>query len=260
YNFQTYVHCLDGRDEVKRLKDAFDYCICDSEYNKQELLDFGYSCQIDVVPILIPFEDYQKTPDAGVIEKYKGKKGKNILFTGRVAPNKKHEDLIHAFSLYRKQYDEDARLFIVGRHMDNPTYYAHLVNYIEENHFENIYFSDHVSFAEILAYYKIADLFLCMSEHEGFCVPLVEAMMFDIPVLAYDEGAIRYTMGDSGIVFEEKNFPEVASLMHLVLEDEELKKEIIARQRKRVEDFHPEKVGKEMLHAIEKFLAKEVKR
>ena len=254
YSDAMYIHCLDGMSSVRELAHAFDYVICDSEYNKQSLVEMGYDCKIDTVPILVPFEDYKQEPSEEIIQQYQGKKGNNILFTGRVVPNKKTEDVIHAFSLYKKYYDNDARLFIVGRYRDNPTYFKHLSEYIRENDFKDIIFTGHITFAEVLAYYQIADLFVCMSEHEGFCVPLIEAMYFDIPIIAYDATAVKYTLGDSGVLVKEKNFSEIASMMNRILSQEEVKEEILEGQRKRLENFSTEKVQKELMECLERFI------
>jgi len=162
--------CNEGIKGVHYLADKVDYCLADSEFNKNDLIKMGYKCPIDVLPIIIPFSDYEKEKDKTIIEKYKDG-CKNIIFVGRVVPNKKQGDIIEIFSYYKKYYDSSARLFLVGNYEGMENYYHQLKNYIDRLETKDIYFSGHIGFREVLAYYEIADLFLCMSEHEGFCSP-----------------------------------------------------------------------------------------
>lgn len=236
YNKIAYHACDMGIGEVKKLKNTFDYCLADSEFNKQDLIRYGYTCKIDVLPILIAFDDYRQEATKAIIEKYKGS-GSNIIFVGRVVPNKKHEDVIAAFYFYKKYHDPLAKLFLVGSCPEGDAYGCRLKAYIRKLNLSDVYFTGHIAFKDILAYYKIADLFLCMSEHEGFCVPLVEAMTFDVPVLAYNSCAIEGTLGGSGLMFQDKNPLEVAGLMARILRDDTLKNEIIKGQKERLKDY-----------------------
>lgn len=253
YDDLAFKGCLNGIKEVKSLNQEFDYCLADSNFNKQELINYGYTCKIDVLPILIAFDDYKKKPADTVLKKYKGK-GSNIVFVGRIVPNKKHEDIIKAFYYYKKYYDNNARLFLVGSYSEDNLYYRRLKKYIELLKLDDVIFPGHIKFNEILGYYSIADVFLCMSEHEGFCVPLVEAMMFDVPILAYDSCAISGTLGDSGITFENKSYIEVAGLMDRIVKDPELKKCIVKGQQKRLEFFEREKVQRMFQQYLKDFI------
>lgn len=225
-----------GLDGVKYLADKVEYCLADSEFNKKELQAAGYKCPIDVLPILIPFEDYQKQPAHRIVDLYDDGKT-NIIFTGRIAPNKKQEDVISAFYHYKKYFDPDARLFLVGSYNNKDVYYRRLIKYVEQLELKDVYFTGHIKFDEILAYYTIADVFLCMSEHEGFCVPLAEAMFFNIPIIAYNCTAIPWTLGGSGILLKEKDPLVTAKMIHMVLSDEELREKVLHNQRIRLEDF-----------------------
>ncbi|MEE1242773.1 MAG: glycosyltransferase, partial [Frisingicoccus sp.] len=218
-----------------------------------ELIEMGYTCDIEVLPILIAFDDYKKTPNAKVLKKYEKDDYVNIVFTGRVAPNKKHEDLIAAFAYYKKNINPKSRLILVGNHLMTPGYYPRLSNYIEKLGVEDVVFTGHIRFDEILAYYKIADVFLCLSEHEGFCVPLVEAMYFDVPIVAYDSCAIGETLGGSGLLLPEKDPAVVAEAINLIMEDRELREKLIMGQRKRLEDFQHDKIKEQFLNAIRRF-------
>lgn len=233
-----------GLDQIKALNQTFECCIAVSEFNKENLIDMGYTCPIYVCPILIPFEDYRKTPTQEIIERYSDGR-KNFLFVGRLAPNKKQEDIIRAFAVYKKYYDSDARLFLVGS--DGVEAYGKaLREYVAQLGVEDVIITGAVPFPDILAYYSIADVFVCMSEHEGFCVPLVEAMFFDVPVLAYASCAIPYTLEESGVLLENKDFALIAGWMHRLATDETLREHILEGQRKRLNCFSYSNVEKKL--------------
>lgn len=246
-------NCLDAYHQARMMAKCADFCLADSAYNREELIRMGYRCNIEVMPILIPFSDYEKEPDAQVMEQMHDGMT-NILFTGRINPNKRQEDVIAAFCVYQKQYNPNSRLILVGNYEGMENYYERLLVYVKEIGANNVLFSGHISFPAILAYYRSADLFLCMSDHEGFCVPLVEAMFFDIPIVAKNTTAIPYTLGGSGFMLEDENPMIAAALMNRVLTDECLKNKIIDGQRERLCDFAHEKIEKQLLSLIEDFI------
>lgn len=228
----------DGRQELGKLREYFECCLADSYYNKQDLIKEGYTCPIAVLPILIPFEDYRKEPDGEVVARYSGDGITNILFTGRVSPNKKQEDVISAFSYYHGNINSKSRLFIVGSYNGMETYFYKLKKYTEELGISDyVVFTGHIPFSQILAYYSLADLFLCMSDHEGFCVPLLEAMSFSIPILAYRAAAVPETLGDAGMLVNDRNPVVVAEFIGRMLEDRELQDLLKSRMKSRLETF-----------------------
>ncbi len=145
-------------EQIRELAPYIDYGIVVSEFNKQDLINMGYTCPIEVVPILIQFDDYKKKPSQSVIDKYSDGRH-NIIFVGRMAPNKKVEDVISAFATYKMMYDKDARLFLVGNYNEEDKYYKFLRKHISKLQVEDVFFSGHIPFDEILAYYTIADVF-----------------------------------------------------------------------------------------------------
>ena len=161
----------------------------------------------------------------------------NFIFVGRIAPNKKQEDVIRAFSCYQRFCNPKSRLILVGSWSGAESYYRRLCRYTAALQAENVLFTGHIPFPDILAYYHVADLFLCMSEHEGFCVPLVEAMYFGVPILAYRACAVPDTLGDSGILLDKKDPVEAAMVADRILTDTSLRRELVARQRRRQQDF-----------------------
>lgn len=236
YDPNTFSITKKGVAEAIHLNNKFDYCLADSEFNKQDLLNYGYKCNIDVLPVIVPFSDYDKKPSKKILRKYADHMT-NILFVGRGAPNKKIENVIATFSQYYKNYNSQSRLFIVGHWNGMGKYKAQLDDYVCKLGMHNVVFTGHVGFEDLLSYYKLADVFVCMSEHEGFCVPLVEAMHFDIPIVARAHAAVPYTLGGSGILLNEYSPLLAAGAIDLLVNNSTLRKNIIAGQRERLRDF-----------------------
>lgn len=230
-----------GYKGVEYLRDKIDYVLAVSAYNRSELVKMGYTCPMDIRPILIKFDDYKQTPDEATIKKYSDGK-KNLVFVGRIAPNKKQENVIRAFYCYKK-LNPESRLILVGSSTGMENYYERLVKYANALGIgDDVIFPGHIKFSEILAYYRLADAFVCMSEHEGFCVPLVEAMFFDVPVIAYDTSAISDTLGGSGVLLDNNDPVFAAAVIDRVLTDDKLRESIIEGQRRRLEDFSYERI------------------
>lgn len=254
YSNVAHKLCEQGRQALEFLKDKFDYVIGDSQYNINELKEIGFDAPMRVLPILIPFEDYQKKPSNKVLYKYKNDGFTNILFTGRIAPNKKQEDVINAFYHYKKYYNPKARLFLVGNSKGMESYQKRLEDYVVALGVEDVVFTGHIPFDQILAYYSLADLFLCMSNHEGFCVPVVEAMQFGIPIVAYNSSAVPDTLQDGGIVTDTNNPLEVAGIMNYLLTNNQLRRTILENQKSRLASLSHEVVEAQFLDYLAEFL------
>ncbi len=253
YSWQSEQLTQTGLEGMRYLSDKLNYCIADSEFNKCCLIEMGYTCEIDICPILIPFSDYDKKPNSKVMARYQNDGYTNLLFVGRIAPNKKQEDVIRAFCCYQKRYNQKSRLFLVGSG-DGP-YYERLKKYVSLLGLEDcVIFPGHIRFDEVLAYYHLADVFLCMSEHEGFCVPLVEAMYFKIPIIAYDSSAISDTLGKGGILLDEKTPEVVSGVINRLLADSTLKGYILSKQEEQLHRFSHKAVKAELLKCLEKVI------
>lgn len=253
FNMKVKKNCEIGLEETRWLADKADYCLAVSEFNKRDLREMGYKQSIDILPIVIPFSDYEKQPSKKVLEKYDDGKV-NLLFTGRIAPNKKQEDVIKAFYYYKRYYNKDARLFLVGTYTGMESYYEKLQEYVEALELEDVIFTGHIKFDEILAYYQLANVFVCMSEHEGFCVPLVEAMLFDTPIVAYDAGAVADTMQDGGILLREKEPKYTAGVIDYLVQSKELQEDILKKQKLRLKELQYEKVANDFRNYLEMFI------
>ena len=253
-NITATESCRKGLEDMVEMRGCFNSYLADSEFNKSDMIKMGYKeNQIEVIPVVIPFDDYKQKPNSAMVAKLSDDIT-NIVFVGRIAPNKKHEDIIRTFDYYKKNINPKSRLILVGSANLNGMYYGNIKSYIDELGTKDIIFPGHISFAEILAIYKTADVFLCLSEHEGFCVPLLEAMTFDVPIIAYNAGAIPETMGGSGVVVDNKDPVFLSKVIHGVVTDEKMKNDIINMQRKRLEDFAFDKIKNKFQSYLRKFI------
>lgn len=238
-----------GREELRSLSQEFDLALADSEYNRIELERAGYR-ETGVLPVLIDFSKYQSfNPD--ILERYSDD-WINILFVGRISPNKKHEDIIKTFYYY-KCINPKARLLLPGGYYGCELYFQSLRSLVQRLGLSDVYFLGKVPFRDLVSYYAVSDLFLCMSEHEGFNVPLVESMYFGIPIIAYESSAIPYTLGDAGILVKSKNYVEIAELINLVVEDHDIRDKLIRRQNERLQVFEYDKIVAQFYNLVKGF-------
>ena len=237
-----------GRRQLARLAPAVDLALGVSRYNCDELEEAGCH-RTAVVPLVWNRPDIAVEPDRGLLSLY-GDSGVNWITVGRIAPNKKVEDVIRAFYWYRRTVHPHARLFIVGSFAGMEGYLSTLRALAVQLDLPGVIFTGHVTAAELVAYYTLADVLVCMSEHEGFCLPLLEAMAFDVPVVAYAAAAVPETVGAGGIVFHRKDYREVAELAHLAAKDDTISRTLVAAGRKRLESFTAEEVGKALKQAL----------
>ena len=222
--------CYHGRRELKAFKDRCELALGDSEFNRQELESLGFP-RTGVLPIIIDFRKFDQPPDPLVPNLYP--KGRTtFLFVGRMIPNKRVEDIIKLFYCYQKYINSKSQLILVGEYRGFERYYDFLKELIAELSLEDVHFAGHVEFEELIAYYKMADVYISMSEHEGFCVPILEAFYFQIPVVAYNSSAVPFTMRDGGVLVNHKDLPLIAEIIHHIISHPSLKEEIIASQNK----------------------------
>ncbi len=255
YSLNAAALCRAGYEGIRFLADKVDYAIADSEFNRQDLINMGFRCPVDVCPILIPFEEYQKEPNRKLVKKYTSDGYTNMLFVGRIAPNKKQENVILAYAYYKKYINPRSRLFLVGGWTGLETYYERLKDYISLLQLEDVIFTGSVPFADILAYYRIADCFVCMSEHEGFCVPLAEAMFFKVPIVAFDCCAIFQTLGGGGILLAENDAQQAALTIHRIITDAPLRASILEAQQQRLSELQYEVVTTRFEQLLRSFIS-----
>lgn len=216
--------CRAGRDQLKVIAQAAcDLYLSDSEYNMQELLFEGAEkAKSRAVP---PFHHIDRLhfleAALAILDAYRDGKT-NLLTVGRVAPNKGHAFLIDAFATYYYGYDRKSRLLIVGKEDTRLSVYSEtLREQVARLGLQDaVVFTGEVSDSALKAYYLVADVFMMTSAHEGFCVPLVEAMAMKIPIVAYGSSAVPGTVGNAGLVWEEPDPELLAESVHVILEDE----------------------------------------
>ena len=248
YDFTVYSACARGRRQLKEMAPLPQLCIAVSEYNKRELVEAGYRCPIEVCPILIPLEDYRQKPSQEVLDRYQDD-WLNWIFVGRVVPHKHQADVIRAFAWYKKQINPKSRLFLVGSgNLDR--YNQRLAEYIRCLGVEDVILTGHIRFDEILAYYTLADVFVCMSEHEGFCVPLVEAMCFQVPIVARAAAAVPDTLDGAGILLPDNDPVRAALAVDKIATDPALRRQIVEEQNRRLEAFRYETVERRLLQIV----------
>jgi glycosyltransferase involved in cell wall biosynthesis len=215
--------CWAGRQQLGAFARAgCERYLAASEYNLQELLSAGISLSTGaVVPPLRSFDGLQRQePEPSVLEKYDDGTT-NILTVGRLAPNKGHLRLIEAFALYHRDYNPDSRLLIVGKADDRLERYTRMLHarVTELGMDEAVVFMGGVSDRVLATCYRIAAVFLLTSYHEGFCVPLVEAMAMEVPIVALGEAAVPATVGQSGLVWQTAGPDILAESIHCLVTD-----------------------------------------
>jgi glycosyltransferase involved in cell wall biosynthesis len=234
--------CTLGREELGTLAPHVDLGLADSEFNRLELEALGFR-RTGVLPIYLDFRRYREAPGP-VLRRMLDDGLTNLLFVGRLAPNKRPEDLIRLASYWKRFISPDVRLVLVGKAPPRRAYFDALQALAYEEGFTpwEVAFLGHVPHDDLLACYNAAGVFVSMSEHEGFGVPLVESMLMRVPVLAYSATAVPHTLGGAGVQFTEKSLPEVAELAHALVHDDSLRAAVLAGQERRLDAFTPDAV------------------
>jgi L-malate glycosyltransferase len=223
--------CFRGRRELSAYVGRSDVALGDSEFNRQELDQLGFS-STGVLPVVPDFSHLDVPLAAAPLGfgRVFDDEFTNVMFVGRVIPSKKFEDVIRAFHVYRTRFNHKSRLLLVGSYGGFERYLAMLQSLVTKLGTPDVLFLGHVSNEELSALYDIGDVFLCASEHEGFCVPLIEAFYKRIPVLAYAATAVPATMDGGGILYDTKDPHEIAQLIHAVVDDPRIEEAVLASQ------------------------------
>jgi glycosyltransferase involved in cell wall biosynthesis len=225
---QLVQQCFVGRRELALYANRCDLALGDSEYNRQELEAAGFP-RTGVLPVVPDFVHLSGPANSMGARAYDDD-WVNLLFVGRMIPNKRIDDLIRWFHAHKKWFNPRSRLLLVGSHGGFERYVAMLQEFIARLGTSDVHFLGHVSNEELVAYYEIADAFICASEHEGFCVPLIEAFHMGVPVIAYAATAVPSTMDGGGVLVEDKDPVAVAAVIHAVTTNQELQDQILDSQ------------------------------
>lgn len=225
-------HLKNGVEQIRALAGVAHVNLAVSAFNARELEAIGYR-DVRVMPMNLDRGQWEGPLDRRVLQEF-GDGKTNILFVGRGAPNKRIEDLLFAHYYVQRYADPEARLIHVGSYAGLERYHALLRTKAVELKLRNVVFAGSVPPDALRAYYTVATLFLCMSEHEGFCIPLIEAMAHRVPVVAFAAAAIPDTMNGAGILLREKRFDVLAELIARLARDGALRAAIVAAQSERV--------------------------
>ncbi|MCZ7527384.1 MAG: glycosyltransferase [Acidimicrobiia bacterium] len=228
-----------GRRQLAQLAGRTELVIADSAYNEAEVVALGYR-RTAVAPILFDPAVFEHEVDEellGRLREAKAAGGADLLFVGRLAPNKAQHDLVKALAAYRRAYDPRARLHLVGA-ASSHAYLETLRAYVHALGLDDaVNLAGSVPDAELAAYYEAADVFVSASEHEGFCVPLLEAMHHRVPVVAFSEAAVPETLGPAGVLLGSKEPTRMAAAVARVSGDPALREALADAGTVRLADF-----------------------
>jgi len=234
-NKPTASNLARGRRQTATLANAAQVNMADSRFNAGELEQLGYK-NVQVLPLVLDLKRLKDPPDKRTRRVY-GDGTKNIIFVGRCVPNKKLEDVIRTFFCFHRFVEPDSRLILVGSYAGTERYHNLLLTQARELEISDIRFTSLVPQSHLNAFYRTAHLFLSMSEHEGFCIPIIESMASDVPVMAYAAAAVPETMDGAGVLFREKKYELVAEMMGQVLRNSSLRAAIIRKQQERISRY-----------------------
>jgi len=249
YNMTSYQLCFQARYQLELTNEAYDLALGVSEFNRAELDTAGYK-NTGVLPVMYDFSKLQNAPDAGILDSLNDGYI-NIMFLGRLSPNKKQDDIIKTFFYYKTLINPNSRLIIAGSYDGMEKYLNELVCLTEYLNLKDVHFCGKVSYAAMAALYKSADIFLSMSEHEGFCVPLLESMYFGTPILAYKAPGVAETLADSGVLFDKKDYKIVAEIMDIMIKKQDFRDNVIKKQTERLAYFDKNKIRQKFMDYID---------
>ncbi len=243
-----------GRQELVELSGRVDLALGVSEYNRKELEELGFKSTA-VMPLALDVDRFTTTATNLTLERVLDDGLTNILFVGRIAPNKKIEDHIRLAEHYKRYVDNYYRFIFVGRYDGIPRYYATIRALMSEYKLppERFVFTGPVSDEELITYYRMSNAYVSLSEHEGFCVPLVEAMASNVPVLAYAAGAVPETLGGAGLLFQPKDLEFAAELLGMLVYDDEVHEAVVANQRRRLTAFGNDQTEQQLDWLVSRF-------
>jgi glycosyltransferase involved in cell wall biosynthesis len=244
--------CFRGRRELTAYIGRCELALGDSEYNRRELEALGFRAT-GVLPVVTDFSHLDGPPDRMLADGFDDE-WTNVMFVGRVIPNKKFEDVIRAFHAYRTRHNPRSRLLLVGSFSGFERYLAMLQSLITRLGTPDVHFLGHVSNEQLTALYDVADLFLCASEHEGFCVPVIEAFHKRVPVLAYAATAVPATMDGGGVLYDNRDPLDVARVMHAMIDDARIEEAVLQSQDAALQRLRDRDVGATLLRFVTEIL------
>jgi len=236
-----------ARQDLARLVGRVDLALGVSEYNRRELHALGFS-PTGVFSLAVDTSRITRAVERPALERILDDDFVNFLFVGRIAPNKAIEDHIRLAEHYKRYVDAHYRFIFVGRYDAVPRYYSTIRALMSQYRMlnERFVFTGPVPDEDLAIYYRHAAVYISLSEHEGFCAPLVEAMAADVPILAYAAAAVPETLGGAGLQFAPKDLEYAAELAGALAFDDDLRSRIIAGQRRRLADFGDDHIVRQL--------------
>lgn len=241
-----------GREDLAELADRPFLALAVSEYNAAELRALGYR-DVRVSPLIVDLKRLTSIePHAATLHHLQTTvKGPLALFVGQLLPHKRPDLLVQAFHVLVTYLEPDAQLVLAGPGRLWP-YRQAVETFVHELNLAQVWIAGGVSDAELAAFFRRADVFVTASEHEGFCAPLLEAMAFDVPIVARAHAAIPETLGGAGVLLPPEDDPVLlAEAMAAVATDAVLADDLRARGRARLAAFDPERARALFLSHIE---------
>ncbi|OHD14694.1 MAG: hypothetical protein A2086_16800 [Spirochaetes bacterium GWD1_27_9] len=267
YSSKSAYACLLGKEQTERLVKSgkfYHYLAC-SPYNAKELEKFGANSEdISVSPPFNRIHNFDRinvNPD--LFGNFLNDKI-NLLFVGRLAPNKGHKYFIEIMKSYVKLFDRNIVFHIVGG-LDPSVnaYYEELQALIHKYGLQDVIsFKMHINPVDLNTYYKACDIFVLMSEHEGFCVPILEAQYHKIPIIALDRCAVKYTLGENQIIFHELDYDMIAGAINVIYNNKKIYQYLIDEGYKNFLKYEKEVIFGDLLKflQIEKDRAQKVEK
>ncbi len=242
-----------GRAQLRDLAPVTEFAVADSLFNEHELRDAGYRATA-TVPLLVDLDEFSGSPDPALAEQLAAQRargGTDLLFVGKVSPHKGQHDLVKALAAYRRLYDPEARLHVVGGAISDE-YLDALERFTDELGLRGaVDIPGSVTHEELIAYYAASDAFVCLSNHEGFCVPLLEAMFHRLPIVAYANTAVPETVQQAGLILPNKEPARVAAAIDRVVTDARLRDELARAATERVARFALPRVREDFASALD---------
>ena len=242
-------HARKGRAQLRALARRVPFAIGVSEYNRRELEAAGFARTV-TVPLLVDWRRYDVAPDPRVLARWRAT-ATTILFVGRIAPNKRQDQLVRLLAYVRRCVDPEARLLLVGSYRDQPQYHARVQALASELGLgAAVHFAGSVDAAALAAYYAVASVFVSLSEHEGFAMPVLEAFRYRVPVIALEAGAVAETAGGAAILLKDRDLAQYGEAVGLLRERPSLAEALVLRGTARLADFAHERVAARLRDAL----------